>query len=353
VIVENYINGLSLFANVGIGETYLDNHNIHIKVANELLKDRCDFYKHLYPDSNIVCGDIRHTDVYQNIIIESKKHNCKFLLSTPPCQGMSLAGKKDPNDERNLLIKYVVSAIGDLLPDYIIIENVSAMLTTNIKIDDEVLSIKDYLCNALFKLGYKVNYKVVDAADYGTPQYRKRVIFLASKFGHWEFPDKQAHISLRDSIGYLPSLESGQDSEIRFHVAKTHNERHIECMRHTPEGKSAFDNEIYYPKRADGKKVSGYNTTYKRMSWDKPAATITMGNGAVSSQNNVHPGRPLGNGLYSDARVLTLKELFIITGLPDDWSPPSWASDSLIRKVIGECLLPKLVERLVETMPRS
>ena len=72
------------------------------------------------------------------------------------------------------------------------------------------------------------------------------------------------------------------------------------------------------------------------MSRDKPAPTITMANGSISSQNNVHPGRLQADGTYSDARVLTLKELYILTGLPETWQAPPRASSHLIRKVIGE-----------------
>lgn len=351
--MKECINGLSLFANVGIGETYIHKCGIEIKVANELLEDRCNFYKYLYPNVEVVCGDITDEKIYRNIIIKADENNCKFIMATPPCQGMSMAGKKDPKDERNLLIKYVIYVIEDLKPNFILIENVPAMLTTEIEIDGEIILIKDYIYSNLTRLGYKTNHSVIDAADYGTSQYRKRAIFLASDVDYWKFPEKQDQITLKEAIGHLPSLESGEDSGIPFHKAKIHNERHIECMRHTPEGKSAFDNEVYYPKRADGKKISGYNTTYKRMSWGRPAHTITMANGAVSSQNNVHPGKPLGKGLYSDARVLTLKELFIVTGLPNEWQPPSWASESLVRQVIGECLLPRLVERLLETIPKN
>jgi len=350
---KDTINGLSLFANVGIGETYIHKHGVEIKVANELLKDRCDFYEYLYPDTEVICGDISNKKIYKHIIKMAKKYECKFIMATPPCQGMSVAGKKDSQDERNLLIKYVIDVIKDLCPKFILIENVPSVLTTDIEISSKIISIKDYIYENLSKLGYKVNHAVIDAANYGTPQYRRRAIFLASNVDYWNFPEKQKQITLKEAIGHLPSLESGEDSGIPFHKAKTHNERHIECMSHTPEGKSAFDNVIHYPKRLDGKKIVGYNTTYKRMHWDKPAYTVTMANGAISSQNNVHPGRPLGDGLYSDARVLTLKELFIVTGLPDEWQPPPWASDSLVRKVIGECLLPKLVERLLETMPKN
>ena len=83
---------------------------------------------------------------------------------------------------------------------------------------------------------------------------------------------------------------------------------------------------------------------------DKPAPTITMANGSISSQNNVHPGRLLSDGTYSDARVLTLKELFILTGLPDDWEPPEWASENLTRQVIGEAVPPKLLYEILKQL---
>ena len=55
---DDFINGISLFTNVGIDEHYFSQNNINIKVANELLQDRCDFYSHLYPSSKMICGDI-------------------------------------------------------------------------------------------------------------------------------------------------------------------------------------------------------------------------------------------------------------------------------------------------------
>ncbi|RTZ84821.1 MAG: hypothetical protein DSY95_05690, partial [SAR324 cluster bacterium] len=118
-------------------------------------------------------------------------------------------------------------------------------------------------------------------------------------------------------------------------------------LKHTPTGKTALQNKIHYPKKENGERIKGYATTYKRIEWDKPAPTITMANGSVSSQNNVHPGRLKADGTYSDARVLTLKEIFILTGLPDDWAPPEWASENLIRHVIGEGVPPKLIDAIL------
>ena len=111
-----------------------------------------------------------------------------------------------------------------------------------------------------------------------------------------------------------------------------------------------FENKVYFPKKSDWTKIKGFKTTYKRIEWDKPAPTITMCNGAISSQNNGHPGRLKENGEYSDARVLTLKEILILSGLPDNWKAPEWASENMIREVIGEGVPPRLIESILANL---
>ena len=345
------IKGVSLFANVGIAETYIKNHNIQISVANELLENRAAFHKEMHPKCKTIQGDITDNEVFTKVLKASQKAKCDFLIATPPCQGMSLAGKMHENDPRNSLIKYVIKLAQDLQPTNILIENVPKVLNTYLVHKGEKLKITDFIKNELEPLGYIVNPVVVDASDYGTPQSRKRAIFLISKLKKWEVGAKQDKITVREMIEHLPVLESGESSSIAYHRAKVHNERHIAFLKQTPTGKTALHNKVHYPKKVDGTRIKGYDTTYKRIEWDKPAPTITMANGSVSSQNNVHPGRLKKDGTYSDARVLTLKEIFILTGLPDDWTPPEWASENLIRQVIGEGVPPKLIDSLLGTMP--
>ncbi|MBR1453745.1 MAG: DNA cytosine methyltransferase [Lachnospiraceae bacterium] len=347
------INGCSLFTNVGIDETYFSQHNINMVLANELLKERCDFYAHLYPKSEIICGDITQKKIFDLMVKKYKEKNCDFLIATPPCQGMSVAGKMNPNDIRNLLIVQTVDFIKKTLPSNIIIENVPGILKFKIIVNNKNIKITDYIEENLTPLGYTINYQVLDAADYDTPQFRKRAIFLISKNGKWEFPEKsKQHITVQDAIGSLPSLESGEDSGIKYHKANIHNSNHILWMKHTPTGKTALDNKEFFP-NINGRKIHGYSTTYKRMDWNKPAPTITMCNGGISSQNNVHPGHKLDDGTYSDARVLTILELLRLMGLPDDWNIPENASDSLIRKVLGEAFPPKFAEKMLTTMPKK
>lgn len=346
------IKGTSLFCNIGIAETYLKKHNIEIAIANELLEDRARFYKFCHPETEVIVGDITDNNIFKKVVEESKKSGVEFLLATPPCQGMSIAGKMDEHDPRNTLIIKAVDFIKEVKPKNVIIENVPTMLKTSIIVDGERIKITDYIIKELGN-EYKISFNVLNAADYNTPQTRNRTIVLLSKIGEWKLPKKQKQITVEQAIGWLPSLESGEKSNIKYHYAPKHNPNHILWMKNTPTGKTAFENEIYYPQKPDGTRIKGFSTTYKRISWDKPAPTITMCNGAISSQNNVHPGRLKPDGTYSDARVLSLKELMILTGLPDDWEVPEWASETLIRKVIGEGVPPKLIEAIVENMPRE
>ena len=346
------VNGISLFANVGLGETYFSEKGVNICVANELIEKRAKFYSHLYPESEMVCGDITDPEIFNQLIELYKKYDCDFLMATPPCQGMSVAGKMDENDPRNSLIIYTIEFIKKTMPSNIIIENVPQILKFSINLGGKPIKILDYVLRELEPLGYFVNYAVADAADYGTPQTRKRAIFLISNIAKWEFPKKMKKITVREVIGELPTLESGEKSDIPLHYAKKHADRHVLWMKNTPTGETAFNNEVYYPQKEDGTRIKGYSTTYKRIEWDKPAPTITMCNGAVSSQNNVHPGRKLEDGTYSDARVMSILEIMRLSGLPDDWDIPEWATDNFVRQVIGEGFPPKFSEKLLETMPQ-
>lgn len=345
------INGLSLFSNVGIAETYIHN-KINIVVANELLEIRSNFYKEMYHNTNMINGDITNELIFNKVIEKSIENNCEFLIATPPCQGMSVAGKMSENDIRNTLIIKVIQAIKLIKPKYFLIENVVAMPNTFILINNKKILIKDYIYNELSN-DYNININILNTMHYGTPQSRKRCIILGTlnSLKEWKVPNIYNYIiTVDNAISYLPSLEHNQDSNIPFHYAKKHNENHVLWMKNTPTGQSALLNKIHFPKKENGDKIKGFLTTYKRIEWNKPAPTITMANGSISSQNNVHPGRLNEDGTYSDARVLTLKEIFILTGLPDDWTPPNWASENLIRQVIGEGVPPKLIEALINNL---
>lgn len=113
---------VSLFANIGVAEACLHELNNVNVVANELLQKRADLYKAIYPESEMICGDITDEHVYQLIFQACKRVDT--IIATPPCQGMSTAGKKIKFDERNSLVMHAVRLIHDLNPRYVLIENV-------------------------------------------------------------------------------------------------------------------------------------------------------------------------------------------------------------------------------------
>ena len=343
------INGASLFSSSGIGEFYLVKAGINITVANELLPKRAELYSYFYPKADMICGDITKEEIFKKVNASIKKNKCKLLIATPPCQGMSTLGKKEYiTDERNYLFTYAIEIIKDNDFDYIFFENVSKFIEIKFPYKGKELKIPEIFAME-FGDTYNIEAFVLNAADYGVPQSRPRSFIKIYKKGlSWNNPKPEKKITLKDCIGDLPSLESGEDSGIKWHFSKFHNEREILAAKHTPEGKSAICNDIYYPKKANGDRIKGFHNTYKRMKWDDPAPTRAMNNGNMGGTNNIHPGRLRSDGTYSDARVLTLRELFIVSTLPAHMDLPIWCSDNLIRTVIGEAIPPKFSYNIIK-----
>jgi len=371
----NRFRGLSLFANVGIAETFLHECGIDIVVANEIDPVRAQFYQHLYPKTNVITGDIADEKVFSDVLENSRAANVDFIIATPPCQGMSLAGKRDPYDERNQLIFYAIKMIQDLKPKYILLENVPQLLKTQIRVQGKVMIIPEYIKQ---ELGNEYNFahqSLVSAMDYEVPQMRKRNIFLLSRKDQsyvWQMPTPKPHINLRKALYHLPPvdplLREGIDETLKlfpdffdkkeqaealskYHHPPVHAKKHVITMMHTPTGETAFNNPVYYPKKDNGERVNGHYNTYRRFEWDKPARTITQNNGVISSLCCVHPGKCIGHDvdgvrIYSDARCLTIYELLIVFSLPTDWNIPDWAEDRLVRQVIGEGIPPMLIKNI-------
>lgn len=368
---ENRLKVLSLFSNIGVSETYLNEVGFDVVLANEIDEKRADIYKELYPNSEMITGDITDRDVINCITQKSLEYGIDVLMATPPCQGMSTAGKKAKDDVRNELICYAVEIAEKIKPKYIMFENVPMKLKTEILYKDNRILIPDYI-EAKLGDSYFIKSYIINTVDYGIPQVRERAIFLLTRKDLnilWEMPLKEEKtLTLFDAIGDLPILdpliydvdyekhleifpdyeERAQEAEkISFwHKPPRHVLRQVIAMQHTPTGETAFNNEIYFPVKEDGTPVKGYKNTYKRQSWDRPAYTITMYNRTISSQNNVHPGRLLDSGLYSDPRVLTTYELMLCMSLPKDWEISKTISDSYLRSVIGEGIPPLFIKKL-------
>ena len=359
------IKAISLFANIGIAEAYFKEIGVSVVAANELIKKRADLYSKIYPETKMICGDILQDSIFNEIMDIGKKEKIDIILATPPCQGMSTVGKQDKADIRNTLILPVLDAIDVLLPKYVFIENVPMILQTRIVYEGQEKLIIDVISDRVSE-NYNISVNKIDVKNYSVPQSRERAIILLSRkdVPLWEMPEKDKKIlTMRDAIGDLPSIDpfvkDVSEKELLemfpdfykkekaalaispWNFPPKHIKRQVEIMIHTPSGKSAFDNEKYFPVKDDGTPVRGFRNTYKRQDWDIPAYTVTMDNRKISSQNNVHPGRYLGidsNGdvLYSDPRALTIYELMKIMSIPDNWPLPPKTEPAFLRSIIGE-----------------
>ncbi len=345
------LKSVSLFTSAGIAETYLREAGVNIVVANELLTERAKLYADIYPETNMITGDISNKNIFEKIV-ETSGNKIDFLIASPPCQGLSVAGKNRfsdemSGDERNFLVFKIIEFIGLKKPNYVLIENVPNFLKLQLPHNGKLCGLLDIL-SELFKNEYTIEADILDTANYGVAQRRNRAIIkLFKKGSQWHWPSKEKAITVKEAIGHLPSLEAGQKSNLAWHFARKHDEKHILWMQNTPTGKSAFENEKYRPIKNNGDAIKSYLTAYRRIKWDEPAPTITMRNDAISSQLNVHPGRLLNNGTYSDARVLTPLELMILSSLPTNWNIPIQTPENLIRKCIGECIPPLMIKKIV------
>lgn len=374
------MNILSLFANIGVAEAYLNEIGFHVAVANELIEKRANLYSKIYPETEMICGDINDLKVLKRIVNSSVNKKVDIIMATPPCQGMSTAGLQKEDDERNKLIFPVISIINKILPKYVFIENVPLFLRTKVEYEGIKMLIPEILEQELGER-YIIKMFVINTDEYSVPQTRERAILLMTRRNLakvWMVPNKdEKKVTMRDVIGHLPSIDPYvtdvddkerhimfPDYDKKFEEALKispwnkpphHIKRQVVAMMHTPSGMTAFDNKKYYPIKKNGAPVKGYKNTYKRQNWDTPAYTVTMDNRKISSQNNVHPGRYLGEDgegdmLYSDPRTLTLYELMKIMSIPENWPVPIETSEAFLRRVIGEGIPPLFVKKVFEEL---
>ncbi|MBR6456431.1 MAG: DNA cytosine methyltransferase, partial [Prevotella sp.] len=129
------MKAISLFSCIGVAEYYLKSIGINVVIASDIDKKRCEVHKFLYPDTAMVCGDIKADETKKNILEAIGKQKIDVVISTPPCQGMSSVGKNrsytsltSQTDERNFLITESFKIIDAVRPSYILFENIPRVL---------------------------------------------------------------------------------------------------------------------------------------------------------------------------------------------------------------------------------
>lgn len=345
---------------------YLEQHGFECVLANERDPNIAEYCALMYPKAEVLDKDFRVR--YDELVEKFQTKKCQLLIITPPCQTFCPQKPKGwRDDDRLTLIIDIIRFIKETRPKHIILENARDFFSFSLPLVENLTThpiaeelqkilngrtIGDYLQDELTArdLGYHLNFAIEDACFYGSSQSRVRSIMLASTEGIWKWPCAEKFAkSLWETIGHLPSLEAGEDSGIPYHKAsplhtdKAINEQIIEALAHTSTGRCPIDNEPKYQLPGFG----FYGAKGARKFWDKPSNTIDTGNGSFLGLRTIHPGRLRKDGTYSDARPLTLLEVFLVNGLENYEVPDKFKNnENFVRKLMGEIFLPKLCERI-------
>lgn len=334
---------LDLFSGAG-GFSYGMHKNPHFKtlVALDFNEKAADTFKKNMPETDVVVGDITSEEVKKDIIDKSKDNNINMIIGGPPCQGYSLKGKKlGLDDPRNFLFREYLKLVKELQPRVFVIENVKALLSTSAG------WFRDEIVSSIEKMGYKVEYGVLNAQDFGVPQSRQRAIFICSKTTSIPLPSSTVtqYVTVRDAIEDLSYLESGEGEfcqdyknkaispyqkqmranckSLYNHQASHHKQVAIDKLKMIPpeKGKECLPAELI------GKQKFG--TTWGRLVWDEVSPTIDTRFDAASNGKNNHPYLNRAITPREAARIQSFDDAFIFYG-----------SKFYIRQQIGNAVPP-------------
>lgn len=352
-IVEKSINFkiLDLFCGAG-GLSYGMEKNPYFQTVIALDNDSTvtETFKKNMPNTEVIVGDITDINTKREIIKKSKYYHVNMIVGGPPCQGYSNKGKKlGLADPRNFLFREYLYLVKEIQPEIFVIENVKALLSaSNGWFRDEIIT-------AIKKLGYYVEYGVLNAANYGVPQARERAIFICSKQKSIFLPPPtvKKHMTVRDAISDIAYLESGEgkfeqpyrnkalttyQKSMRLgsvalfnHIASKHKQVAIDKLKLIPpeKGKECL------PKELQGKQK--FKTTWGRLKWNETSPTIDTRFDAASNGTNNHPFLNRAITPREAARIQSFDDKFIFYG-----------SKIHIRKQIGNAVPPLMAEAIAD-----
>lgn len=290
-----------------------------------------------------------HEDLTKMSSLYWKKYKgTDVIIAGPPCQGFSMSGKRRIGDKRNTLFEEVVRITSIVQPKYVVIENVVGLLSMT---NDQGKDIKLLIESEFKKLGYKVNYKVLNAAEYGVPQARKRVIFLISKKYPLDYPkailDSRHFVTVGDALGnvdpdgdkYTKATTEYQKlmkgpKTIYNHDKRKSNSLVTKRMSYIPEGGNWQD----IPKRL-GTGGGTHSNAYKRLDSKKPSVTIKHAAKAMI----IHPKRNRILTIREVARLQSFDDNFVLEGpTSDQHQQLANAVPPLLGKAIAEQIFQNL-----------
>lgn len=256
------------------------------------------------------------------------KGEIDLVAGCPPCQGFTslrtLNGSREVNDPRNDLLFEFQRFVKYLRPKVVMMENVPELAK-----DKRFAEFK----KALEQLGYIGDYKILDAADYGVPQRRERLIYMASLGTAVSFAKEcKRRRTVHDAIFNLPRVGASKDAlhDIAEHrttavMNKIHN------IPHNGGSRTDLPDEDQLPCH---RRCTGFKDIYGRMAWNKPAPTITSGCFNPSKGRFIHP---------EEDRAITMREAALLQGFPRHYKFRGTKSKSTIALMIGNALPPPFI----------
>lgn len=341
---------LDTFAGAGGFSLGFEQAGAEVIGAIEVDSWACETFKFNHPNATVIKSDI--TSLSDELILASFGENRPdIILGGPPCQGFSICNKNsgDPKDPRNSLFEEFVRIGRVLEPKIMIMENVPNLIKA--KTEQKKLVI-DIIKEELESLGYFVDYKILEATDYGVPQIRKRLVVIASKIKlEMPFPQRthttnddetiNSHLikcpTLWDAISDLPQIEAREGAEeshyteepknnyqnllrngaktLFNHKAMNHSKRLVERFASMKWGDSTSDVPDHLrPLKRNSTEFSetAYDQNNRRMHPQRQCHTVP----ASFYANFVHPYKNRNFTAREGARIQSFPDTYIFKGKP-------------------------------------
>lgn len=265
----------------------------------------------------------------------------RLLAGCAPCKPFSkLTNGIERHNDWDLL-DYFGRFVKGIVPDLVTMENVPELA-------DRGKDVFLRFVEALERLKYSVDWRVVNCSEYGVPQSRRRLVLLASRIGTIEIPDGRYSPAskwktVRDTVGDLRPLKIGEaDPDDPLHVAPLLSPLNVKRLRATPHNggtRQSWPDRLVLDchRRKSGQR---YFSIYGRMWWDKPAPTITTLCTGIGNGRFGHPEQD---------RSITLREAALFQSFPRRytfWPPKEKLNKSAVGKLIGNAVPPRLAKAL-------
>jgi DNA (cytosine-5)-methyltransferase 1 len=323
------LTAIDLFSGCGGLTLGLKQSGFAVKCAIEIDPKASAVYAANHPEVRLEVGDIRNIDASKlRKSLGLRAGALDLLAGCPPCQGFSRIRKKNngrsARDPRNSLIDEFGVFVQVFKPRYVLLENVPGLL--------DYYKFKLYL-GILRAEGYQTRCAILDAADFGVPQRRKRLLVVASRHGCPPgLQPSSSRMSVREAIGGLPKPGSSGD---RLHdMPERRSERIANLIRAIPlngGGRQALPESMQL---ACHKASDGFADVYGRMEWDNVAPTITSGCHNPSKGRFLHP---------QEHRTISLREASILQGFPRSYLFDWRLGKESLALMIGNALPPPFV----------